>query len=297
MKTILSLAALVLLIAANAPPSQTPSPRATVSVAKDRFDDLVWENDLTAHRIYGRPLEAQEPPSSSGIDAWAKRVPYPVMRGMIARGRYHDEGGEGVDFYSVHGTRGAGGLGIWFDNKLWTSRNYRRVRILEDGPNVARFAVDYAPWPVDVGRTVRETRSFELPMGSHFTRMTSQIDSNVAGPFIVGIGIAKFPTAREPGTLTVDRAKGVISWWSPPDPQHGSMGVALRVDPRSIVDIREDAENHLVLLRQTAGKPFVYYMGAVWDRGGNVRSGADWAALAEHEPVDFRAGRATPAKR
>ena len=43
--------------------------RAAVVIADYRFDDLLWENDRIAFRIYGRALDKAEPPSSSGIDA------------------------------------------------------------------------------------------------------------------------------------------------------------------------------------------------------------------------------------
>ena len=48
------------------------TPRATVMVADYRYGDILWENDRTAHRIYGRALEAVEPPSGSGIDSWGR---------------------------------------------------------------------------------------------------------------------------------------------------------------------------------------------------------------------------------
>ena len=51
------------------PPAAEQAPRASVRFAPYRYDDLLWENDRTAHRIYGPALQAHEPPSSSGIDA------------------------------------------------------------------------------------------------------------------------------------------------------------------------------------------------------------------------------------
>jgi len=56
------------------PDAAGQKPRATVMLAPYRYDDILWENDRTAHRIYGHALEAAEPPSSSGIDAWGKSV-------------------------------------------------------------------------------------------------------------------------------------------------------------------------------------------------------------------------------
>lgn len=265
------------------------APRATVSFAPYRYDDLLWENDRTAHRIYGPALEAFEPPSSSGIDAWGKNVRWPFMERQLKTGKQHDYHGEGIDFYNVNTFRGAGGLGIWQDNKLWVSRNFKTYRILQNGPDVARFEVDYAPWPVGIDRKAWETRTFALPLGTNFTRMISTIGSDKLEPLVVAIGIGKRTTSSAPGTLTADRATGRFSWWSPTDPDKGAMGVALMVDPAMIAAIREDADNFLVLLNVTPGRPFVYYTGATWDKSLDIHSRAEWEAYVKAEKAEFRA--------
>lgn len=269
------------------PPAPDSKPAAAVMLADYRYDDLLWENDRTAHRIYGHALEAAEPPSGSGIDSWGKNVAWPYMDRQLRSGDQHGYHGEGLDFYNVGGGRGAGGLGIWHDNKLWVSRNYRAYRILKNGPDAADFEVDYAPWPVDVGRQVWETRRFTLPLGTHFTRMVSTIRSDKPGPLLVGIGIGK-RTTGDGGELTVDRARGLLSWWGPSGGDHGRMAVALRVDPAMIAEIRQDADNHLVLLRVLPGKPFVYYSGSAWSLGqGGFRNREAWDRYAAAEPLAF----------
>jgi len=273
------------------PPAPDQSPRAAVALADYRYDDLLWENDRTAHRIYGHALEAAEPPSGSGIDSWGKNVAWPFMDRQLRTGDQHAYHGEGLDFYNVGTGRGAGGLGIWLDNKLWTSRNYRSYRILKNGPDTADFEVDYAPWPVDVARRVWEKRRFTLPLGTHFTRMVSTIRSDKPGPLLVGIGIGK-RTTGDGGELTVDRTRGLLSWWGPGDPHHGRMAIALRVDPAMIAEIRQDADNHLVLLKVTPGKPFVYYSGSAWSLGeGGFHSREAWDRYAAAERLDFRLPR------
>jgi len=274
-------------VASPLPAPADKAPRATVMRADYRYDDLLWENDRTAHRIYGHALEAAEPPSGSGIDSWGKNVPWPYMDRQLRTGDQHAYHGEGLDFYNVGAGRGAGGLGIWFDNKLWTSRNYRSFRILKNGPDAADFEVEYAPWPVDVTRRVWETRRFTLPLGTHFTRMVSTIRSDKPGPLLVGIGIGK-RTTGDGGELTVDRAHGLLSWWGPDDAHHGRMAVALRVDPAAIAEIRQDADNHLVILRVTPGKPLVYHSGSAWNLGeGGFRTREAWDRYAAAAPLDF----------
>ena len=268
-----------------APAAETA--QAAVVFAPYRHDDLLWENDRTAHRIYGHALEAVEPPSSSGIDAWGKAIRGPFMDRQLRTGDQHADHGEGLDFYNVHGFRGAGGLGIWYDNKLWTSRNFVRHRILSAGPKVADFTVDYAPWPVDVVRKVWETRRFTLPAGTNFTRMTSTLQSDSRAPLTVGIGIAKRATGDKTGTFTPDRRTGRFTWWGPTDPKKGTMAVALMVDPATIVGVTQDYDNYLVLVTVTPGKPFVYYMGAAWDRGLDFRTQAQWQTYVDGQTPTF----------
>ncbi|MBB3874284.1 DUF4861 family protein [Sphingomonas aquatilis] len=283
------LAVLPLLVAASPQPSApaTDAPQAAVVFAPYRHDDLLWENDRTAHRIYGHALEAAEPPSSSGIDAWGKAIRAPFMDRQLRTGDQHADHGEGLDFYDVHGSRGAGGLGIWYDNKLWTSRNFIRHRILSAGPKVADFAVDYAPWPVDVVRKVWETRRFTLPTRTNFTRMTSTLQSDTPAPLTVGIGIAKRATDGKPGSFAANAKTGRFTWWGATNPKKGTMGVALMVDPAAIAGVTEDYDNYLVLVTVMPGKPFVYYMGAAWDRGPDIHDRAQWQAYVDAQTPSF----------
>ena len=259
-------------------------PRATVSVAKYRYDDILWENDRTAHRIYGQPLEAYEPPSSSGIDAWGKNVRWPYMERQLRTGDQHGYHGEGLDYYDVGTTRGAGGLGIWHDNKLWVSRNWKTVDILSNGPQVASFKVTYAPWPVNVERKVWESRTFTLPLGTHFTRLVSTIDSDRPEPLVVGIGITR---RKGPGTFNKDLGAGRVSYWEPTDLVKGTMGIAVLVDPKALLEVRQDADHYLVLVKVQPGKSFVYYMGAAWDKGLDFHDRAAWETYVREQQPDF----------
>jgi hypothetical protein len=271
-----------------APPTEAERvPRAVVRFAPERFDDLLWENDRVAHRIYGPALEAREPPSGSGIDVWAKRVRYPFMDRQMRFPNYHTDRGEGLDYYDVGRGRGAGGLGVWFDNKLWTSRNFSTYRIEETGGDEARFTVDYRPWPVDVNRRVWETREFSLPMGSNFTRMTSTIQSDSAGPLIVGIGINRRTNDAGTGFVTRDQANGRLMFWEPTRPDHGSLGIAILVDPAMVEGFAQDAENYLILVRVTPGVPFTYYMGSAWDQGLDFATREAWETFVAGQTPEF----------
>lgn len=262
-------------------------PRATVRFAPDRYDDILWENDRAAYRLYGPTLQQREPPSGSGIDAWAKRVRWPFMDRQLKTVTYHNDQGEGLDYYNVRQTRGAGGLGVWHDNKLWVSRNFKTYRIIDSGPRTASFRVDYAPWPVDVARRVWESRTISLPMGTNLNRMVSTINSDSPEPLVIGIGLGKNATVQKPGTVLTDKARGILAYWEPVDPAHGSIGTAVIVDPASIVGFIADADNHLVLVRVAPGQPFVYYAGSAWDRGLDFSSREAWETYLKQQKLSF----------
>ncbi|MDR6532401.1 rhamnogalacturonyl hydrolase YesR [Caulobacter rhizosphaerae] len=269
------------------PPAGQDRPRATVRYAPERLDDILWENDRTAHRIYGPALELAEPPSTSGIDAWGKSVRYPFMTRQLRTGDQHAYHGEGIDYYNVGTFRGAGGLGVWDGGKLWVSRNWKSYKILKDGPDVASFKVDYAPWRAGAARKVWESRTFTLPMGTNFTRLVSTFQSDRKGPLTVAVGITKKPTAKTPGAFSLDKAKGVVTFWDVTDPDKGTMGLALLLDPRQIVDVVETDSDWLVLLKVSPDKPFVYYMGAAWDKGLDFHSRAEWEAYVQAQKPSF----------
>ena len=116
---------------ATATPPDAPCVYARV--VPERFDDMAWENDRIAHRMYGFALNSPaaaavgERLRGSGIDVWGKRVTYPIVDRWYAKGhdQFHKDGeGEGLDLYSIGGSRGAGGTGIWDGTKLWTSDNF-----------------------------------------------------------------------------------------------------------------------------------------------------------------------------
>jgi hypothetical protein len=212
------------------------------------------------------------------------------MTRQLRTGDQHAYHGEGIDYYNVGTFRGAGGLGVWDGGKLWVSRNWKDYKILKDGPDAASFKVSYAPWKVAEKREVWESRTFTLPMGTNFTRMVSTFGSNARGPIIVALGVTKKPTAKQAGDLRADKAKGVFSFWDVTDPDKGTMGVALLVDPKQIVGVTETDTDWLVLVKVEPGKPFVYYMGAAWDKGLDFHSRAEWETYVFAQKPDFNPG-------
>src|SRR5882724_5367130 len=93
---------------------------------------------------------------------------------------YHEDHGEGADFYTVGESRGCGGLGIWAGGKLRVSKNFVSSRVLANGPIRLVFELDYAPWEAG-GSRVAESRRVMLDAGMRFNRFESRFSEQPVG--------------------------------------------------------------------------------------------------------------------
>ena len=100
---------------------------APVSLVDGRYvlprEDYAWENDRIAFRMYGPALAAEV---NNGIDVWTKRVRYLIVKKWYkesegsapGKDTYHQDRGEGADFFEVGKSLGAGGSGLWYGGAL-----------------------------------------------------------------------------------------------------------------------------------------------------------------------------------
>src|SRR5215831_2138850 len=170
----------------------------------ERFDDMAWENDRIAHRMYSVTLNSPvaeavgERLRGSGIDVWGKRVTYPIVDRWYAKGhdQFHADGeGEGLDLYSIGGSRGDGGTGLWDGARLWASDNFASSQVLSNGPRRAVFKLTYAPWDAGAAGKVQETKRFIVDCGVNFDAVESTFGLP-AGDGVIAIGITDHPAAK-----------------------------------------------------------------------------------------------------
>ncbi len=242
---------------------------------RERFDDFAWENDLVAHRMYGKALETwiQEPLTSSTVDVWCKRTRRLVVNDWYMIDDYHRDTGEGADFYSAGKTRGCGGNGLWADGRLWVSKNFVASKVIACGPIRVVFELSYEPWEV-AGKRVAEVKRVSLDAGQHLNRFESRYLLMEARDVVSAAGLRK----AKGGVMAAKQEQGLVRTWEPIGGDNGNLGLALVVDPASLVELREDELNYLAVLKTPAGQPVAYYAGSAWDKGGDIATLADWDA-------------------
>lgn len=161
----------------------------------DRLDDIAWENDRGAYRIYGPAFE-QSGAKGYGPDVWTKNTPEPDMdkrfrmdidvkptqkvledagynniaARLVERNTFHKDHGTGYDAYAVGPTLGCGGNAVITADTLLFPTCWREYEILDNGPLRFKVKLRYGDVVVD-GTTYKEYRIYSLDKGSNFNRI------------------------------------------------------------------------------------------------------------------------------
>ncbi len=290
---------------------------ATGACYPQRLDDVAWENDRCAYRVYGPALQARGE-RSFGVDVWSKCTPDMVVekryqqdcygnavrdvynrRGLTAQHdsvlhaySFHFDRGEGLDAYAVGPSLGCGAPALVFDSRLVMPYCYKDYEILDNGP--LRFTVRLTFPAVAVGRdkAVVEHRIILLDKGSNFNRCELWYDglsreTNVAA----GVVVHKADTE----SLVMDADKVL---YADPTDRPDKLGTQVFVGvlfPDGHADSRlmpsdeggDIVENAVGIVPYKSGQHLVYYFGSAWS-GYDVRTFAEWQARAESHLVSLR---------
>jgi hypothetical protein len=253
--------------------------RAYGRFVRERFDDFAWENDLVAHRTYGKALITWkgEPLTSSAIDIWSKRTSKLVINDWYMIDNYHADHGEGVDAYSAGPTRGCGGNGIWSKGQLYVPTNFVDSRVLTNGPIRVMFELVYEPFDVN-GVKVSQVLRVSLDAGSQLNHFRASYQAPSGGESLaLAVGLKKVKDAQK----NLNAERGWFTIWESVEKNQGMQGLAIIVDPRTFEGVTEDSRNHLLVLKPGITAPVSYWAGFAWDRAGKITSSESWNAYVE----------------
>lgn len=269
---------------------------ATGALYKIRKDDIAWENDRCAYRIYGPALQ-KTGERSFGTDVWVKNTPDTVVyeryiKDMIGNRKnddeteiltsFHLDHGNGLDPYRVGATLGLGAPSLMVGKNQVLPYCYKDYRILDNGP--LRFTVELTYNPSTVGdmKNVVEHRIISLDKGSNFNKMTVWYDGlTTPTDFATGFPI------HEEDTETKTFAKDYVSYADPTDnvEVNNSQVYVGVLFPEGIdntyyqlFDKKHDgATGHALGLKRGLKnqEKYSYYFGAAWSKY-DVRSYAEW---------------------
>jgi len=236
----------------------------------ERKDDFAWENDRIAFRTYGKAIEKTKE-DAYGLDVWVKRTDKMIINERYKLGDYHIDHGNGMDYYHVGFSLGAGNMAPYINDTIRYSGNYHQWKVLDNGPLRTTFQLFYDTWNAG-GTKVKATKTISLDAGSQLNRIENTYSFEGDKPLAVVVGIIKRP---ETGIITLNEQKGIMSYWEPTHKEHGTTGVgSILTTPISTMLV-----NDKQLLAKTEVKnneAIIYYSGAVWDRAGKIANSKQW---------------------
>lgn len=236
----------------------------------ERKDDFAWENDKIAFRAYGKALENTKE-NAYGLDVWVKRTDKLVINDRYKRMEYHIDHGDGMDYYHVGSSLGAGNMAPYVNDTIRYSGNYRQYKILDNGPLRTTFQLSFDNWNAG-GINVKSTKTISLDAGSQLNRIENVYSFESEKPLSVVVGIIK---RTETGTISLNEQQGIMGYWEPTHGPDGTTGIG------SI--LTTPVNNMLVGNAQILAKtevennePIVYYTGAAWDKAGEITNSKQW---------------------
>lgn len=248
----------------------------------ERTDDYAWENNLVAFRTYGPTAQRMIEEGikggtlSSGIDAWLKRVEYPIIdkwyeKHTSGTGSYHEDTGEGLDNFHVGISRGVGGTAINVDSSYFFSKNFISWKTLCNGPLRTSFILTYGDWDAN-GNLVSEEKHISLDYGSYL----SKFEIHIKGIDTISTGLTLH---NKEGEIGINPEEGWVCYWEPHEGSELGTGVVVPDDNfagyERFISGQKDESNlyaHVKVNNSTA----VYYAGFGWKETGKFNSLEDW---------------------
>jgi pectinesterase len=239
--------------------------------------DIAWENDRIAFRVYGPALAAEV---DNGIDVWTKRVRSLIVKKWYEGEEktpkivYHEDHGEGADFFNVGRSLGCGGVGVWSNGKLLQPGVFSSYKIISTGPIRASFELTYDKWSIN-GERLKETVRISLDAGQNLNTIALVFGGAKSGePLRLAGGLVKRPNT----TLYRNTQEGWMSLWglTNDEVQNGFLGTGIIFSRPDFTTMTEDSAQYLILGKTAVGSTFTYYAGAGWTRSGDFTSEEDW---------------------
>lgn len=280
---------------------------ATVACGKqypERVDDIAWENDKSAYRLYGPALQAKGE-KAYGYDVWVKNCVEPVVEQRYAMElnpetvaaiaalkadnpdsaaalyktvSYHVDHGNGLDCYKVGPTLGGGAAALMIGDSIAYPYCYKEYEITDNGP--LRFAVKLTYNTENIaGEEVTEYRTIICDAGSNLNKTIVEYkgltkeQTIVAGPVLHD---------ADGGTNAANKEMGYVGYADPTDNVNNGNGIiyvgavfteALN-DAKVVMFSEEEAATRGAnghILGMSTYKPeaqFVYYWGGGWSKYG-----------------------------
>lgn len=292
----------------------TPKPMKTVVCGKqypERVDDIAWENDRTAYRVYGPALQ-RTGEQAFGVDVWVKNTPdlevekryktelsnHEKINELKKEGKtaeafemeqettYHFDHGYGLDCYKVGPTLGCGAPALMSGNDMVLPYCYKSYKILDNGPLRFTVQLEYNPFTLGADKNVVEHRIISLDKGRNYNKMTVWYDG-LTKPCDMVAGIV----LHSEDTKSVLYGENYVLYADPTDnPTKQNFQIYVGVlFPNGVKATKSmmydtpangNAGHGVGVITYQPGEKYTYYFGSAWSKN-DVRTLNEWKLRSE----------------
>jgi hypothetical protein len=252
----------------------------------ERVDDIAWENDRIAFRTYGPALQATGE-KAYGFDVWVKNVPELVVKERYRKEleeniSYHTDHGNGLDYYKVGPTLGAGTPALLVNDTIAYPYCYKTFDIVDNGPLRFTVKLTYNPLTINDNSSVIEHRTISLDAGTQMNKVTI-FYKNLTEALPVAAGIVLHDPSDE---FVINKEEGYIAYADPLEPGNGQTYIGAAF-PKALNEAKavyfsdkekteRGANGHVLGISEYKPESeFIYYFGAGWNKWG-FETSADW---------------------
>lgn len=291
-----------------------PKPMKTFVCGKqypERVDDIAWENDRTAYRVYGPALQ-RSGEKAYGIDVWVKNTPdlevdkryktelsnHPKIEELKKAGKteeaiemeqettYHFDHGYGLDCYKVGPTLGCGTPALMDGNEIVMPYCYKTYKILDNGPLRFTVQLDYNPFNIGDDKNVTEHRIISCDKGSNFNKMTVWYDGlTKPRDMVAGVVI------HSEDTKSIVCGENYVLYADPTDnPAKQNFQIYVGVlFPNGVKNTKSimyetptngNAGHGVGMITYQPNEKYTYYFGSAWSKN-DVRTMNEWILRSE----------------
>lgn len=263
----------------------------------ERVDDIAWENDRGAYRLYGPALQ-RNGERAFGNDVWVKNTPdlvveqryqlelsnHAAVEALRKAGNtaaadsleelttYHFDHGYGLDCYKVGPSLGCGAPALMDGDKIVFPYSYVNYEILDNGPLRFTVALTYETKEFH-GDFVTEHRLLSLDKGSNFNRQTVWYEG-ATKPIDIASGVV----IHNEDTTSVAFDNRIVAYADPTDNPAAQnfqiyVGVLFPYDKAEQLRVPNEGgangiHGHALLVRRGVqpGERVTYYWGSAWSK-------------------------------
>ena len=279
----------------------------------ERVDDIAWENDRGAYRLYGPALQRNNE-RAFGNDVWVKNTPdlevekrykveldnHPAIEKLKKQGKmeeaqameeattYHFDHGYGLDCYKVGPSLGCGAPALMNGDEIIFPYCYKDYQILDNGP--LRFTVSLTYHPTSYqGQQLTEHRVLSLDKGSNFNRQTVWYEGATKS-----IDVASGVVIHNEDTQSVFIGKDFVQYADPTDNPNGQnfqiyVGVIFPDGATETRQIENEGHangifGHALCIKRglQPGQKLTYYWGSAWSKF-DCRTQDEWQLRLDNQ--------------